>query len=267
MKRVFFGLLAVFFLFLSGCTTYFVKKRCQKKDWFEYGKKVAMSAARLSTDTFYNQCIKAEAEFSQADADAGWKKGRSVYCSDDQAFLNGSNGQFQDFEFCGAAQSSKMRSAHKKGVEKFCRPESGYNFGTSGGTYNNICPKSMEAPWMASFKKGRAIYLKGEIRRSLKEADEYEVEVDDLKTDRDALSRKLRLIPPSEVSTRTSQYDPVTKKYKEVQTRSEGDETRRKREQLSNEMDQLEDRIKAARANRNKAKEKARALEAELDRL
>jgi len=235
--------------------------------WFDYGKKLAHQAKRLSSDSFYNTCVKAEAKISHGDADTGWKAGMKEYCSADFAFKNGADGLSHNFEFCGAGKSSKIQSAYKKGIAKFCQPASAYEFGKRGGIYSNKCTKAQEIAWMPAYKKGRRIYLEGELHRAEREVIDFDTETRDLESDRSTLSRKFSLIPPSEVSTTTRKWDPVTKTYQEVRTLSEDDETVRQRERLSNELENLERRIYKARANRDRAKEKLRNLEAELNRL
>lgn len=256
------------FLFLnSGCVTYFTKQKCKRVNWFEHGRAVALRAARLSSDHLYNECVKVEAEVAHDSADTGWKAGMKEYCSPTKAFDLGSKGLSQDFEFCGAGPSSKIQAAHRDGIKKFCQPASALEFGKNGGVYRNSCTPEQETSWLPAYKKGRQIYITSEIKKTRMAVQDLDIEVRDLESDRYSLGRKLSLIPPSEVSTTTRRYDPVTKTYKEVRTRSEDDETLRRRQQLSREIDQLDSNISRARSDRDRARQKLRNLESELSRL
>jgi len=44
------------------------------------------------------------------------------------------------------------------GLERFCTPQRGYEFGRRGGGYNHICPPSLEAGFLFNYQMGRAIY-------------------------------------------------------------------------------------------------------------
>jgi len=161
-----------------------MRKKCEKKNWFEYGRIVALKGLRLGSDQFYNQCKKAEAEFDEMSADQGFKKGMNIYCSKEAPYDYGKRGKPYNFDFCDHTYISKMKADHEKGLRVYCRPKNGFPEGIKGDPYNKLCPIDMEAKFLKGFNRGRIKYLRSEIVK-------YNHEVRDI--DRDIKSKEYDL--------------------------------------------------------------------------
>ena len=98
------SMVAKLFLFLSvlpltvSCSM--LKRQCEKTNWFEYGKSVALTGKRLSADDFYNKCIEKEAEINEVSADHGFKQGMDEYCGKSAPYDYGKLGKSYNFKFC-----------------------------------------------------------------------------------------------------------------------------------------------------------------------
>jgi len=50
------------------------------------------------------------------------------------------------------------RSGHAHGVQNFCQPVQGFNYGRGGGTYQGVCPVDLAAGFVAAYNDGRHFY-------------------------------------------------------------------------------------------------------------
>jgi len=60
------------------------------------------------------------------------------------------------------------RSGHADGVESFCQPVKGFNYGRSGATYRGVCPADLEYGFLSAYNDGRQLY---ELEASVRSAD------------------------------------------------------------------------------------------------
>src|SRR5258708_940773 len=120
-------------LTLSGCTSYFVRKDCEKTNWYQHGYDVAMSGRRLDADDFTKQCQKVEAKLSYTDIDTGFKAGMSKYCTGDNVFAVGKAGKKFSYDMCDGESERRMRAKYLEGIHLFCVAPNGFQFGSSGG--------------------------------------------------------------------------------------------------------------------------------------
>ena len=60
------------------------------------------------------------------------------------------------------------RSGHAEGVESFCQPARGFDFGHSGAAYRGVCPADLERGFLAAYDEGRRLH---ELEASVRSAD------------------------------------------------------------------------------------------------
>lgn len=176
-KLILFGVL----LSLTGCASYFKRKSCEQINWFEHGKKVALSGQWLNSDSTVSECRKVEAEISESQLDQGFKAGMSKYCSKEQAYQTGKLGDFFSRDLCEGPQINVLLNEHKKGVKDYCAKSNGQQAGASGKKYQNICPKDMETAFLVEYRKGRKRYVQTMIETRQEEIRDNEVKINSLR--------------------------------------------------------------------------------------
>ncbi len=179
-------LMVLILISMSSCSNYFTRKKCEKKNWFDYGQSVALKGQRLGSDKFYLDCKKAEAEFDEMSADQGFKKGMNIYCAKDAPYNYGKQGKLYNFDFCDFTYISKMKAAHVKGLRVYCRSSNGFPEGIKGKPYNELCPEDLEAKFLIGFNKGRIKFLRSEIVKHSQEISDIE---GDLRTENRQLKK------------------------------------------------------------------------------
>jgi len=60
------------------------------------------------------------------------------------------------------------RSGHADGLESFCQPVKGFNYGRSGATYQGVCPADLEYGFLPAYNDGRQLY---ELESAVRAAD------------------------------------------------------------------------------------------------
>ncbi len=246
-----------------------MRKKCEKKNWFEYGQSVALKGLRLGSDQFYNQCKKAEAEFDEMSADQGFKKGMNTYCSKEAPYDYGKRGKPYNFEFCDHTYIAKMKSEHKKGLRVYCRPSNGFPEGIKGDPYNKLCPMDMEAKFLKGFNKGRIKYLRSEIVKYRHEVRDLERDIKkkeydlrEYKTDlRDLNYHYSDRAGRSSISIENGRIYIGRRNRNRFRTKEEVDSERGR---LESEVRSLESRVSSMERKRSVAREKIREFEKEI---
>lgn len=144
---------------LTSCTSYFIKKDCEKQNWYQVGYDAALRGERISNDDKVTKCRKVEAEISESQLDLGFKSGMGRYCQPEGAYQTGRAGDSFNTEFCESQSLPLLTRKHQEGINAYC--ENGLSAGTSGKKYKNVCPPGLEKSFLPEYKKGRKKYLSG----------------------------------------------------------------------------------------------------------
>lgn len=160
-----------------GCASYFKRQQCESINWFEHGQSVAMKGQWLNADTTVNECRKAEANIRESELDRGFKSGVQKYCSKENIFLKGKDGDFFSQDICNGPELQVLITEHQRGIEEYCAKENGFNAGASGKKYQNICPKKLENSFLLEYKKGRKKYIDALISNKKDEIQGLEMQL------------------------------------------------------------------------------------------
>lgn len=251
----------------AGCASYFKRKECEKTNWYEHGQKVAMSGKRLDADTFVKECQKAEAKFSWSELDTGFKAGMAKYCTGDNVFLVGKAGKPFSYDMCDGESEKKMRARYTEGLRIFCTPKNAYRFGSSGGVYENVCPKNEEDDWLTEYRKGRKVWLSAVIAEKEKEVSRIDGEVAALERQRNNLTYQQSSLTRATNVTRKRVWDPVTRTYREEVTQGQDEQTKARADQLSSEISGVNYQIQSKRRQQGDLNSELSKLRTEMATL
>ena len=67
-----------------------------------------------------------------------------------------------------AADLAAYQRGHAQGIETFCQPGRGFNFGVNGGGYRGVCPAHLEQEFLEAYSAGHKLYS---LRSSLNTAN------------------------------------------------------------------------------------------------
>jgi len=62
-------------------------------------------------------------------------------------------------KFAIVADLASYKQGRDRGLESYCTPQSGYETGSRGGIYRNVCPPETEAAFLAEYDIGRQLYI------------------------------------------------------------------------------------------------------------
>ncbi len=185
----------IFSCFLVSCASYFVRKDCEKINWFQHGFDVAMSGKRLSGDSEIEKCRQAEFDLPESQLDQGFKAGMSNYCLPEVVLKTGKEGQFFNPDLCDHGQVNGLKAKHAEGVSFYCSVGNAYHAGTSGRAYQNICPPQLEPAFLPEYKRGRKKYLTARVQQTQGELSQIERNLTQLERSRLNLSYRMNLLP------------------------------------------------------------------------
>ena len=57
-----------------------------------------------------------------------------------------------------SANLAEYQRGHAQGVEVFCQPSRGFDYGASGGNYNGVCPTLLEDAFLDAYRVGHQLY-------------------------------------------------------------------------------------------------------------
>jgi hypothetical protein len=156
-------LMAVVALNLVACASYFKRKECESTNWFEHGKGVALRGEWLNSDKLVGECRKVEAEMSESQLDLGFKNGMQKYCTADNSYKTGKNGDAFSRDLCEGPEINMLIGQYRKGINDYCAKTNGQTAGASGKKYQNVCPKELEPAFLVEYRKGRKRYVQSMI--------------------------------------------------------------------------------------------------------
>jgi hypothetical protein len=191
MLRCFFILLS--FSFFTSCASYFIRKDCEKQNWYQVGQDIAMRGDRVSNDDLVNKCRKADAEISESKLDLGFKAGMSRYCQPDTAFQTGKSGDNLNLDLCDPGQVGTLTKRHNDGLYAYCKD--GLSAGLSGKKYKNVCTAELEKNFMPAYRQGRKKYLTTLVQNNESKLREINLEIDRLTFEKRISDGRLSTLP------------------------------------------------------------------------
>lgn len=106
-----------------------------------------------------------------------YDKGFRKYClsKEKEAYTTGKAGNsFAAYEKCDQDIVNKLSAAHTRGIGEYCHPKAAYQIGIKGTAYKDVCPESKLKTFLSSYNKGRFIFLRGEVNKYKKQANDDE---------------------------------------------------------------------------------------------
>lgn len=246
----------------SGCASYFLRKNCESKNWYQHGYDLAMRGQRINSDDFVLQCRKAEAEISESQLDTGFKAGMANYCKPDVVFQTGRNGEVLNFDFCEPGQAKILRARHAEGVKLYCEPQNAFQVGSSGKAYTKICSQDQEKAFLPEFQRGRKRFLQAKINETQNRISDLDRRI--IEEDRETRNLQMQLAiipPPQEVINRTVTPTGITE---QKETR---DPYADKRNQVTNNLRIQESQVRELQGQHQQIKEELYGYQRELQTL
>ncbi len=253
-------------LLFSGCSSWELKNRCEKTNWFDYGQDVAFNGKYLEEDSFVKDC-KGVDRVSAKQVDLGFKLGRDKMCQYSEIYERGRTGVPVFFKFCDGLDPSKMKANYEKGLELFCTAENGQPYGRSGKVYQRVCPFSLEKKFLPTYYVGRREYLKQNILDLTAKISSERVSESNLLSSEINLSREIDRLPHPQVCKSIQVYDEATKKNEYRTICSEVDYIRWQRDRLYTDINQVRSSLYTVRNNIQKYNAELNESQSELTKI
>lgn len=256
--------LIAFLFFLGSCASYFVRKECEKTNWFEFGRSVALKGERLSGNDHIVRCEQVEAQIDHAALDLGFKAGMERYCQPDMVFAIGRRGEFFNLNLCDGDKPRLLQAKHADGVALYCQKGNGFAAGALGTPYNNICPKNLEPAFLVEFNRGRKNYLQTVISVTESEIDDLRDDIDRLEKQRTSIAFQMNALGKTKTIKKAVVYDPVSRTHKEEISIGEDESTRRRKDSLQWDLDRVTREIESKLQKQTELRKKIREIKTEL---
>ncbi len=227
-----------FLLLLSGCSSWELKERCEKTNWFEYARDVANSGRYLEEDGFIKECKKVD-RISDQQIDIGFKSGRERYCTYESFLRNGEAGEPVNFKMCDNLVLKDMQMRYAQGLKSYCTSKTGYTVGASGKVYKNVCLKKSEEDFLPPYFKGRKEFLTKQIEQLTQDIASLQNLQSDLSRQIQLISNEIFMLPKN-VTCHTEHYVDANTQKEEVRNICQEDPvTAMRRSYLNQQIDPL----------------------------
>ena len=222
-------------LILSGCSSCMIKQDCEKTNWFEHAKKVALQGKYLEEDEQVLKCKKVDV-MSHKQLDMGYKEGRGIYCTLEQINKNAQQGNPVNFSMCVGLPGKSMREQYSEGLKTFCTSNSGYQYGSSGEVYKNVCSPAAEKVFLPSYFKGRTNYLTNYIQDKKDVLVNLEKQDQRFSFDVSRLSNEINSLPRLQECHQERFYNKSSKQTEDRRVCQEPEYIRIQRDTLSHQL-------------------------------
>ncbi len=262
MKKVLLAILCLSPLLTQGCASYFLRKECEAKNWYQHGFDLAMKGTRPSNDDYLSSCRKAEAKIGEQQLDVGFKAGMANYCKPEVAWQTGKNGDALNMDLCDQGMARILKAKHLEGLRQYCTPESGFAVGTSGRVYRKNCPPDLEKEFVKEYSRGRKKYLQVMVVEAQGKVSDYDRRISDRDRDIHNLTFQIATLPqPQQVVQRTIVNGQISESV------STNDPYESRRRQLRYDLDSANNDIQSMRSQQTQAREKMYEYQRELATL
>ncbi len=199
------------FSFLTACSSWELQERCEKTNWFEYSRDVAQSGRYLEEDGFIKDC-KGVDRISSSQIDIGFKSGRQRYCTYENFLRLGQSGEPVNFKLCDNLILAQMQQRYGSGLKDFCVAKVGYDYGSGGKKYKNVCFKPAEEKFLQSYYTGRREYLEKSILQVGQDIQNLQQAQQQVSYQLSSVTNEIHLLPSPQECRVQDVYDPGLQK-------------------------------------------------------
>lgn len=206
--RVGCGVVMLAATLLAGCGG-MSKSDCEKADWRQLGQQDA-ARGQVAVQRYAQRaesCSKAGvATANQAEYMAGHAQGQIAYCSADRGRDEALAGQ-PPSGVCQVPQAVQTyRTGYDDGLQRFCTPKNGFDFGRNGFSYRDTCPAESGVAFQVGYRLGAELHeLNRRLERIAGQQAEERKTLADTKatpTARDSANRRLGQLDGDEAAVR-----------------------------------------------------------------
>ncbi|HXH64231.1 MAG TPA: DUF2799 domain-containing protein, partial [Mariprofundaceae bacterium] len=138
---------------LAGCAT-MSKKECETADWRSLGYSDGARGIYYSNlEKRRDSCSKYNIVPDDSAYMNGWGEGIRRYCTPDTGFQVGSAGQPYN-NICPPDVEPAFLSGWQQGVRQYCVPENALQLGLNGYPYRGVCPPDLAGQFQNFYRLG-----------------------------------------------------------------------------------------------------------------
>ena len=213
LTKKIFCLISLFLLgnsFLTGCVSV-LKENCEKTNWFEHSRDVALDGRYLEEDRLIKSCKDIDTT-NATQLDLGFKSGRERYCSYEGFLRRGEAGDLVNFKMCDELILRQMQERYGHGLARFCTGDVGYTYGASGKVYKKVCFKDQENVFLPKYFQGRKEFLQKSISQAQVDISALTVLQNNMEPQIDLITSEIRSLPSPQECLSIEVYNEQTKK-------------------------------------------------------
>lgn len=164
--------LALMTLVLSNCAR-LSQEDCQNMDWRQNGyNDGSRGLFQRTLEKEVKDCARFNIPVDKKAYREGWREGTRRFCQPKTGFQLGSEGRTYN-DVCPSNMKSAFRSAWRQGLREYCVPDTGYNLGRAGKAMPNFCAGDQVVAFKNSYQDGYRIFqAEFEVRNEIASINE-----------------------------------------------------------------------------------------------
>ncbi|MCH9769541.1 MAG: DUF2799 domain-containing protein [Gammaproteobacteria bacterium] len=144
---------------LSACVPHLNKQQCLSMNWYSMGYEDG-SQGKYQRDLSKDiqDCARFKLTVNTVKYHRGWQAGVRQFCQPNTAYNLGVNGATYN-NICPRDLAAKFNRAYRHGLRKFCVPPTGYNIGRAGKPLPDFCAPDQVVAFRNAYADGRRIFI------------------------------------------------------------------------------------------------------------
>lgn len=152
------SLIITMFVGLTACVPHLNQQQCETMDWNQVGYGDGV-AGKYQRDLSgaIADCAKFKLSVNAESYRKGWNAGVRKFCQPNTAYQLGVNGQTYN-NICPPDLSPAFAKAWHRGLRLYCVPATGYNLGRSGAPFPDFCAPDKVVAFRNAYASGQRIF-------------------------------------------------------------------------------------------------------------
>ena len=146
-------------LSLSACMPHLNKQQCQNMNWYQVGFTDGSQAKnQRDLSRDIKDCAKFKLDVNTKQYTKGWRAGTRQYCQPNTAYQLGANGKTYN-HICPAGLSNAFNQAWHRGLRRYCVPTTGYSLGHAGRPMPGFCSGGQIVAFRRAYQRGLNLFM------------------------------------------------------------------------------------------------------------
>ena len=143
---------------LASCVPHLNEQQCKTMNWYNRGyQDGSRGDYQHDLSPAIADCAKFKLKVNTKSYAKGWRAGTRTFCTPNNGFNLGTQGSNYN-NVCPANLANTFAAAYRRGLRRYCIPTTGYELGRSGKPMPNFCAPDLRVAFSNAYQRGGRIH-------------------------------------------------------------------------------------------------------------